>query len=328
MDTSMIEVNGAARTGRDPGPAGAYVVGGVHAGAMIEIANDALLVGASDDCDVILSDAGVAAHHSMLAAKGRKIAFRPIDAPVLADGRRYSPGETALVAVGERVEFGNAVFEIVSCADLAERRPQGRVRPTSRRRDPVAALLRQSRWGVVAVLAVAVACEIHPVGREPAAGAQQGNADPTHSKPDDAALAGAAVAHDVAEILRLSGISGETRYEGDGSVTVKGHLGDPKTVALAVESRAMREITGLKRVTVVNLDQPGAPAAATVDSTWIVTAIASPDPYVIANDGSRYYVGAMLPRGGRLAGVQDGEILVERDGQVARVRLATPRPGG
>jgi hypothetical protein len=49
---------------------------------------------------------------------------------------------------------------------------------------------------------------------------------------------------------------------------------------------------------------------------------------VIASDGSRYYVGATLPRGGRLAGVQDGEILVERDGQVDHVRLTPARPGG
>jgi len=35
-----------------------------------------------------------------------------------------------------------------------------------------------------------------------------------------------------------------------------------------------------------------------------------------------------LPRGGRLAGVQDGEILVERDGQVDHVRLTPARPGG
>jgi hypothetical protein len=328
MDTSTIEASDADQAGTRPGPSGAYIVGGTHAGAVIRVAkDDALLIGASDDCDVILTDKEVAAHHCMLALKGEKLAFRPIDATVQANGRRFSPGETAAVAVGERVELGSAVLEIVSGADIAARRPQAGFRPTSRRRSPVERLLRQSRWGIAAVLAVAVACEIHPVGRGAGASTQQSAAGSTSSQTDDAALAGTAVAHDVAEVLRLSGISGESRYEGDGTVTVKGHLGDPKVLATAVQSRAMREITGLKRVTVVNLDQAGT-RAASGDSTWIVTAVASQDPYVIASDGSRYYVGATLPRGGRLAGVQDGEILVERDGQVDHVRLTPARPGG
>src|ERR1700722_8023628 len=328
MDTSTIEASDADQAGTRPGPSGAYIVGGTHAGAVIRVAKDAaLLIGARDDCDVILTDKEVAAHHCMLVVKGEKLAFRPIDATVLANGLRISPGETAAVAVGERAESGRAVLEVVCGADLAPRRPQAGLRPISRRRGPVETLLRQSRWGILAVLAVAVACEIHPVGRAAGASTPQSAAGSTNSQTEDAALADTAVAHDVAEVLRLSGISGETRYEGDGTVTVKGHLGDPKVLATAVQSRAMREITGLKRVTVVNLDQPGT-RAVSGDSTWIVTAVASQDPYVIASDGSRYYVGAPLPRGGRLAGVQDGEILVERDGQVDHVRLTSARPGG
>ena len=131
------------------------------------------------------------------------------------------------------------------------------------------------------------------------------------------------MAHDVAEVLRLSGIPGETHYEGNGAVAVHGHLGDPQAVARVVQSRAMREITGLKRVAVVNLDQPSAPSAATDDTPRVVRAIQSNDPYVITTDGSRYYVGATLPHGGRLTGVQNGEFLVDHDGQVEHVRVGS-----
>jgi type III secretion protein D len=110
-------------------------------------------------------------------------------------------------------------------------------------------------------------------------------------------------------------------------VAVHGHLGDPSALAKVVQSRAMREITGLERVSVVNLDQPAAPSAGNGDSTWVVRVIPSKDPYVIAADGSRYYVGATLPRGGRLAGVQDGEMLVDRDGRVEHVKLSGSPPG-
>jgi hypothetical protein len=110
-------------------------------------------------------------------------------------------------------------------------------------------------------------------------------------------------------------------------VIVTGHLGEMQAVGTLVQSRAIREINGLKRVKVVNLDAPRPTHEEPGDSSWIVTAVASKDPYVIANDGSRYYVGATLPRGGRLAGVQDGEILVDRDGKVTHVPLSGSRPG-
>jgi type III secretion protein D len=136
---------------------------------------------------------------------------------------------------------------------------------------------------------------------------------------------GVSIAHDVAEVLRLSGITCEAQYNGDGTVTVKGHLGDPQALAAIVKSRAVREIVGLKRVMAINLDRGGiSMPGTTVDGTRIVSVVASADPYVVTADGSRYYVGASLPQGGRLAGVKEGEVLVERDGHTEHWKLADP----
>jgi type III secretion protein D len=330
VDTYAIEPDGNRQTNRGPGPAGVHIVAGVHAGAVIPVStHDTLLVGAGDDCDVILADPGVRAHHCMLSARGTKLAFRPIEDAVLVNGRRHPPGESVVVAVGGLAEVGNSVLEVVGPADLAKGSAQGGWRPGRGRRGVRATLLRQSRWGVAAVLAVAMACELHPVNPRTAMGAAQapGGAAPSESQPEAVDWAGAAMAHDVAEVLRLSGIPGEAHYESNGAVAVHGHLGDPQAVARVVQSRAMREITGLKRVAVVNLDQPAVPDLGASDATWVVRAIPSNDPYVIATDGSRYYIGATLPRGGRLAGVQDGEILVDHDGQVEHVKVSGSRPG-
>jgi hypothetical protein len=138
------------------------------------------------------------------------------------------------------------------------------------------------------------------------------------------ARSGAAIAHDVAEVLRLSGINCEAQYNGDGTVTVSGHLGDPQSLSAIVKSRAVREIVGLRRVMAVNLDHGGAAAGLAVDGTRIVSVVASADPYVVTADGSRYYVGASLPQGGKLAGVKEGEVLVERDGHTEHWKLADP----
>jgi type III secretion protein D len=105
-------------------------------------------------------------------------------------------------------------------------------------------------------------------------------------------------------------------------------LGDPKALATIIQSRAMREIVGLKRVLAMNLDDPhGSSSPTQVDSTRIVSAISGDDPYVVTADGSRYYVGAELPQGGRLAGVQGDDVLIERNGQVEHLRLRAARLG-
>jgi hypothetical protein len=118
---------------------------------------------------------------------------------------------------------------------------------------------------------------------------------------------GASIAHDVAEVLRLSGITCEAQYNGDGTVTVKGHLGDPQALAAIVKSRAVREIVGLKRVMAINLDRGGSSMpGTTADGTRIVSVVASADPYVVTADGSRYYVGAFFTAGGPIGGSERG----------------------
>lgn len=43
--------------------------------------------------------------------------------------------------------------------------------------------------------------------------------------------------------------------------------------------------------------------------------------YVVTADGSRYYVGAVLPQGGKLAGVQADGMLIERNGKTEHLKL-------
>jgi Inner membrane component of T3SS, cytoplasmic domain len=305
------------------------VVKGIHSGALIPLASiDTLLIGASDDCDVILSDAGVAKHHCILCVRGDVMTVRAVDTNLMVEGKSQEPGIGVALPHGASVELGGAEFEVAahSCeaeaaegARLDRRRPHG-----ARMRD----LFHRSRWAIGLVLFAAVAFELQPM--ELNAGPYSARSEATTAvvksvvaadtrKSDDTA------ARDVAEVLRLSGISGQTVYEGNGTVTVRGHLGDPTNVASIVQSRAMHEIAGLKQVRVLNLDQeepapaPAAPVNATGDQTRIILAIGGNDPCVVTADGKRYYLGATLPQGGRLRGVQDGEVLLERSGRIVRL---------
>ncbi len=305
------------------------VVKGVHAGARIPIASDDILVvGCADDCEVILSDNGVSNHHCIVTARDAMVWVRPVDAALVVDGQRHRPGQSVRLCEGTRVELGAAVFEITTVS--ANEDPTDRDRVAADGGEAVAAgRFRRVRWALATVIVAAVACGLQPVMRQVGphqAQAAQAPASAQKAPAPKPTRAGADIARDVAEVLRLSGISAESLDNGHGTITVRGHLGDPKAVADVVQSRAMREIEGLKRVLVVNLDQPSAPLEP--DETRIVSAVASHDPYIVTADGSRYYVGAKLPHGGRLAGIEEGTVLVERDGRVERLRLPGASFGG
>jgi pSer/pThr/pTyr-binding forkhead associated (FHA) protein len=312
------------------------VTAGVHKGAVIRLDTaDMLVIGASDDCDVILADAGVSRHHCVLKRQADKFFLRAIEGALSVNGHEQDPGATIFVPARVPVVIGNATFEIIATAlpvdapsDVnANEQSTTKVPPS---RSLVSQMLRRPSLSVTVAVAVVIA-SVFAVRASLGISAQSA---PGAAGQETAAAAvlsrsGASIAHDVAEVLRLSGITCEAQYNGDGAVTVSGHLGDPRALEAIVKSRAVREIVGLKRVLAINLDHPGGSMhGTTVDGTRIVSVVASADPYVVTADGSRYYVGASLPQGGRLAGVKEGEVLVERDGHTEHWKLADPTHAG
>ena len=309
------------------------VVRGLHVGALTRIApSEVVLVGAGEDCDVILSDAGVARHHCVLSHLDSKLFLRAIDEPLVLDGQTQDPGKSFCVTPGACVQLGAASFDLVTEQESRVPYVEKPV-PAARGRAGLgwltsSGMFRRMRWAAVAVLGVGVAVA---AGWNPVQLGLKGHSPHvarTPEQPPTAGRPGADIAHDVEEVLRLSDVACDAHYDGNGTVTVRGHLGDPKALATVIQSRAMHEIVGLKRVLAVNLDDRHGSAAPTqVDGTRIVSAISGDDPYVVTADGSRYYVGAELPQGGRLTGVDGDEVLIERNGQVEHMRLQGARLG-
>lgn len=128
------------------------------------------------------------------------------------------------------------------------------------------------------------------------------------------------LANDVGEVLRLSDLRADTDYRGNGEVGISGHFGDGKQLDAVLASRALRDVKGLTKVAVVNLDggrkvEP-APTLAE-DARRIVVAVGGTDPYIVMGDGSRYFAGAELPCGGRLHAV-DGQDVYVMTGETVR----------
>lgn len=366
-------MDGSAQPNTVKGAAGMalQVVAGLHLGASRPLTlSDLVMIGSGDDCDVILSDAGVARHHCLLMRQGRRWSLRAIDAALGVAGQSHAPGETLQLGPGVPVALGGASFVVDIAAAVPEAAPEHAAAPPPRQ------LWRRHRWSLAVTLGLAAALGLatSALGLHTANGGAVPGADELASRavsrlgldevtpvrndagqielrgvvPDAQSAArlrddlqkrhiaatvvvrsGAEVAHDVEEVLRLSGIVAEAQYSGDGSVTVSGHLGDQRTLGEAVESRAMHEIQGLRRVVAYNQDHPGQALSSSVpDAKRIVSAVAAQDPYIITADGSHYYVGAQLPQGGRLSGVEPGTVLVEREGRIDRLKLPGARLGG
>jgi hypothetical protein len=296
-----------------------------------------LMIGSAEDCDVILADPGVQGHHCLLTFQDGKVAVRPIDGAVRLGGQEHSPGSATSLGPETTVALGEAEFEVT--ANPEAHKSAAPPKPEAPDRGFVQQKLNEGWSWTARILG----------GRPWAAGAAAGGAmaigclaavlifgprprpvliaSPV-TMPEAPALSSAnRMLQDVAEVLRLQGIEGEATYTADGTVTVTGHLGDPRALEQAIRSRAMQDITGLKRVIAVNLDHPGATTGTSADRVRIVSAVSGKDPFVVTADGSRYYAGATLPQGGKLVGVEGDEILIERKGKTEHLKLTDVEAG-
>jgi hypothetical protein len=321
MTPNTQDVEPSIASGSDQQPLLLQVIAGLHSGAWAPLAaGETLLIGSGEDCDVILSDPGVAKQHCVVARNGARIAVRALDAVVtVGEEARIEPGQLLWVTPETGVKLGDATFEIAATPGAhARANSTGRGSgPRARRRiGPVS----RYYWGIAGV--AVIACAASPLTHYVGAHSLQGDTGSAKINAPAPVRSGAAVAHDVGEVLRLSGFVCEVQYTGPGTVTVRGHLGDPKALAAVIESRAIREIDGLQRVLAIDLDQPAAePVAEQPSGERLVAVTSGKDPYVITADGSRYYLGAQLPEGGRLAGLFNGDVLIERDGHIQHLKL-------
>jgi hypothetical protein len=177
---------------------------GVHAGAVIRLDEASLLViGSSDDCDVILADAGVSSHHCVLQKQGDQFFLRTIEGGVEVAGRKHDPGVTLPVVPGSAVKVGSAELQLESGVPVAE---------------PVPLALVPRHWslsialgGLIVTVAAFLAISFQISAHSASAAVEQ---DVPIVQTTN--RSGTAIAHDVAEVLRLSGINCEAQYNGDG----------------------------------------------------------------------------------------------------------------
>lgn len=94
------------------------ILSGLHSGASRVLGEqEMLLIGNGEDCDIVLSDPGVARHHAMILRNGDSLALRTIDAPAGFAGDPLYPGDPIDLPLRQPVQLGDAALAVGSQDD-------------------------------------------------------------------------------------------------------------------------------------------------------------------------------------------------------------------
>ena len=128
------------------------------------------------------------------------------------------------------------------------------------------------------------------------------------------------IVRDIAEVFRVNGIAAQARAAGAGRFEAEVAERDLQRLARADEV-VRRDVRGVRQLAVRNrampLPPPAPPAPPVVDdpSKRIASLVPGEPAYVVTADGARYFVGALLPSGHRIARIAAQRVVLERDGR-------------
>ncbi|MBW8829715.1 MAG: hypothetical protein JF606_09850 [Burkholderiales bacterium] len=124
------------------------------------------------------------------------------------------------------------------------------------------------------------------------------------------------VASAVLDVYRVNGITAQAEVTGPGAVLVSTRESDVERLD-QIKSVARRDVPGLSVIDARNVPPPPPPENTPVveDPGKRVASIVPGDPsYVVTADGSRYFEGALLPTGHRIASIGEHEVVLEKGG--------------
>jgi hypothetical protein len=139
------------------------------------------------------------------------------------------------------------------------------------------------------------------------------------------------IAADVGEVLRSQGVSAKTRYLGGGIVEATGRFEDMEKLRVAVQSRAMDDVPGVRKVLPNNTAPPPpppdakpSPANAPADAAVrIVRVVRGENAHVVAVDGTEYRPGDDVPGLGRLSAIGESAQAIDAQGVIHKI---VPKP--
>jgi len=126
-----------------------------------------------------------------------------------------------------------------------------------------------------------------------------------------------AVAHEVTEVFRVNGVAVRTQLAGPGRIAAEAAEPDTDKLNRAAEV-VRRDVRGLQALDLRNTAKPAPPPAPPLidDPGKRIASLVPGEPaYIVTADGSRYFIGAMLPSGHRVVQIAKGSLTLELHGQ-------------
>lgn len=131
------------------------------------------------------------------------------------------------------------------------------------------------------------------------------------------------VASAVVDVYRVNGVTARAETTGPGAVRISTQENDMPRLE-QIRAIARRDVPGLAVIEAHNAPPPAAPDQPPVvdDPGKRVASIVPGDPsYVVTADGTRYFEGALLPTGHRIAHIAQREVLLERAGTTTPLKF-------
>lgn len=132
---------------------------------------------------------------------------------------------------------------------------------------------------------------------------------------------GAQLAEAVKDVFRMNGMNIEALYTKNGVIVVHGLRESGARVDQMIQM-ARRDIPGVSNILradeeVVEASEPIAAPIAPIDANAkrVVSIVDGSPSYILTADGSRYFVGALMPHGYRVAHIVGETVTLERDGK-------------
>ena len=287
------------------------IVEGLHHGVRVALEDSEYLIGLSAECDIVLRDDGVLARHAILRIDGNEARIEAVGGEVTVGSLKVQTGQGCRVRLPATITIGGAKLQVLPA------RPKGALAVLATAMNQPAKV---AGGVLVCALAVAVAAKVlHQPDPAPTPLADASTLEQNFSETRNAGssvpaglspAAAKAAAEELSGKLKEAGITTLKVGASDERVVVTGRLNEQQAAGWGDIQRWFdAKFSGSTVMTAnVAIGPMVGPAPVRLQAVWF-----GQRPYIIADNGSRYYEGAVLDSGWIVQRIADDRVILNKD---------------
>ncbi|UWU17084.1 FHA domain-containing protein (plasmid) [Rhizobium sullae] len=279
------------------------VLNGVHSGVSLPLENGSYLIGSAPDCDLMLSDRDVSAHHMRLQFAGSEVMIEATGADVMVQDTSVPVGHGLHVKTPVTISLGSARLRLCRPAQAAPGRKADKSKRTT--------------W----MIGGAAAFSLLTIAAVQAGIANVGDRLPMASFDEKTVAAGTASASMPSADEVSSALAANLAAAGLSDLQVKAD-GTRFAVSGALDEEARKSWSDIQTwfdrsygTNYVLTSMVGEAAAKTSPKFNLQAVWFGETPYAIGADGTHLYKGAALEDGWYIKDIRDGSLKVGRQGE-------------